>query len=320
MAGSVSPAGFERNQELKLTYSSFDQLLEKVRESASRRKVAAVVAAEDLHTLEAVIQAEGEGILSAILIGQAGKIREGLRALERNQTSYEIVEAEEPREAAAKAAELVRNGAADFVMKGRIQTADLLSVLFSADSGMRTGKLMSHLAIVQIPNYHKLIGLTDVAINIAPTLPQKKEIVENAVAAMSGMGFEAPKIALLSASEAVNPKIAETVEAAELAKLNREGWLAPALVEGPISYDLAMSRESAEIKKYDSPLCGDVDLLVVSNMPTGNILLKALRYSANASSAGIVVGGRVPIVLTSRAVETQDKFLPLVLAASASGG
>lgn len=302
-----------------MIYSSFDTLVEKVRDGAARRKVVAVVAAEDDHTLEAVAQARRDGILDACLIGRADKIRTLLAGLGEAAEDFRIVDAEDPVASAKRAAELVRDGAVDFVMKGKVQTADLLRAMLSSESGMRTGRLLSHFALVQIPNYHKLIGLTDVAINIAPDLAQKKEIVENAVATMRAIGFEPPKVALLSSAETVNPKMPETAEAAALAELNRGGWLPGCHVDGPISYDLAISAESARIKGYDSPLPGDVDLLVVPHISVGNILLKALRYSAGAASAGIVVGGRVPIVLTSRAVEAQDKFLPLVIAASVSG-
>ena len=203
-------------------------------------------------------------------------------------------------------------------MKGLIQTGDLLRILLSSEGGLRTGNLMSHLSIVQIPNYHKLIGLTDVAVNISPDLSQKKAIVENAVVTMTRMGFEPPKVAILASSEQVNPKMQDSVDAGELKKMNLEGILSGCIIEGPLSYDLAISRESAEIKGFESPVCGEVDLMVVPNMTAGNILLKALRYSAGAGSAGIVIGGKVPIVLTSRAVETQDTFLPLALAASAT--
>ncbi|RAI45110.1 phosphate acyltransferase [Rhodoplanes roseus] len=302
-----------------MIYSSFDNLVDKVRDGAARRKVVAVVAAEDGHTLEAVAQATRDGILIARLIGRADKIRAELAALGEDAGQFEIVDAEDPIAAAKRAAELVRDGAADFVMKGKVQTADLLRAMLSSETGMRTGRQLSHFALVQIPNYHKLIGLTDVAINIAPDLAQKKEIVENAVFTMRAIGFDPPNVALLSSAETINPKMPETAEAAELTRLNREGWLAGSHLEGPISYDLAISRESARIKGYDSPLPGEVDLLVVPHITVGNTLLKALRYSAGAASAGIVVGGRVPIVLTSRAVEAQDKFLPLVIAASVSG-
>ena len=301
-----------------MSYSKFDPLVARARAGATGRKVVAVVAAQDHHTLEAVRQSVSDGVVSAILIGAADEIRRQLAALGENASQYRIIDVASPVEAAKSAVALIHSGEAHFIMKGLIQTADLLRVVFSAESGLRTGALMSHLGIVDIPNYPKLIGLTDVAINIAPSLEQKKAIIENAVAAMSRMGFEHLKVALLAANEQVNEKMPESVDADALKRMNRDGWLAECLIEGPLSYDLAMSRESAEIKGIDSPVCGDADLLVVPTMTTGNTLLKALRYSARATSAGIVVGGKAPIVLTSRAVEPIDKYLPLAIAASAA--
>ncbi len=299
-----------------MIYSSFDRLIDRVRDGATRRKVVAVVGANDDHTLEAVAEARREGVVEARLIGPAADVAARLAKLGESVADYDLVDAEDTIAAARTAAGIIGADRADFVMKGKIQTADLLRAMLSPESGMRTGRLLSHLALIQIPGFPKLVGLTDAAINIAPDLAQKRQIVENAVATMTAIGFDAPKVALLSSAETVNPKMPESVEAAELAKANRDGGLAPALVEGPISYDLAISRESARIKGYESPLPGDVDLLVAPHITVANVLIKALRWSAGAASAGIVVGGRVPIVLTSRAVEAQDKFLPLVLAAS----
>jgi phosphate butyryltransferase len=302
---------------MDMVYTSLDQLITRARGAGGSKKVVAVVAAEDSHTLEAVSQAVKDGLLSAMLIGNREKISQRLRLIGENPSDYGIVHADDAKEAVLKAAELIRSGHADFLMKGLVQTGDLLRIMVSNEGGLRTGRLMSHLSIVQIPNYHKLIGLTDVAVNIEPTLDQKKAIIENAVETMLRMGFETPKVAILASSETVNPKMKDSVDAGALKKMNIDGLIERCVIEGPISYDLAISRESAEIKGFESSVAGDVDLMVVPNMTAGNILLKALRYSAEASSAGIVIGGKVPIVLTSRAVETQDKYLPLALAASA---
>jgi phosphate butyryltransferase len=300
-----------------MVYTSLDQLISRARGEGKAKKVVAVVAAEDSHTLEAVSQTVRDGLLEAILIGDKEKINQRLELIHENPSDYTVVHADSASDAVLKAAELIRSGHADFLMKGLVQTGDLLKIMVSNEGGLRTGRLMSHLSIVQIPNYHKLIGLTDVAVNIEPTLDQKKAIVENAVETMLRMGFETPKVAILASSEIINPKMQDSVDAGALKKMNIEGLIGGCVIEGPISYDLAISRDSAGIKGFESAVAGDVDLMVVPNMTAGNILLKALRYSAQASSAGIVIGGKVPIVLTSRAVETQDKYLPLALAASA---
>ena len=300
-----------------MIYKSFAQLIKQVSNSKVKRTVA-VVAAHDSHTLEAVSRATKDNIVTPLLIGQKKLIIELLSVLGERLSDYTIIHAETVEDAALKAATLVNEGQANFLMKGLLDTSILMRVLLSEKGGFRTGNLISHLGFVQIANYHKLIGITDTALNIYPDVYQKKAIVENAINTMTRMGFDTPRVAILAAVENVNPKMPETVDAAELKRLNREGSLPGCIIEGPISYDLAMSKEAAEIKGFVSPIPGDVDLLVVPNIASGNILIKALRYSAEAKSAGIVIGGKVPIVLTSRASEVESKYLPLVLAASAA--
>jgi phosphate butyryltransferase len=301
-----------------MIFRGFEQLVEMVRAKSKKKRTVAVVAAQDGHTLEAVVQAAAkEEVVEPLLIGDKGEIERLLAAQGERPANYSVIHAATVEDAAISALELVNGGRVDFLMKGLIPTASLMRVLL-ADRRFRVGSLMSHLSIVHIPNYHKLVGLTDAALNICPDVSQKRAIVENAVTTMTRMGFDPPKVAILAASEEVNPKMPETVAAAELKRLNSAGALPGCLIEGPLSYDLAFSREAAAIKGYHSPVCGDVDLLVVPDIAAGNILLKALRYAAGASSAGIVVGGKVPIVLTSRAAEVEAKFLPLVLAASAT--
>lgn len=301
-----------------MVFNTFQQLIDKVRASGGDRRTVAVAAAHDEHTLEAVCLSARMGIATPLLIGEARRIEEMLRALGEKPGAFEILDAATPSDAAVEAAAQVGAGRAHFVMKGRIDTPALMRALLDAKSGMRTGRLMSHICVLQIPNRHKLTVLTDIALNIKPDLEQKQVILENAVQAMADMGFDPPKVAVLAASEAVNPKMPETLDAVELKKRNQEGALAGCLMEGPLSYDLAMSRESAAIKGLESPVCGEADLLLAPDIAAGNILAKALIYSAGAHRAGIVVGARVPVVLPSRAAEAQDKYLPLVLAASAS--
>jgi len=301
-----------------MIYKNFDALIEKVRANNKAKPTVAVVAAEDSHTLEAVSRAANDGIVIPLLIGHKERIKEQLTLLGERAANFTIIHVESAEEAAYKAAELVNDGQANFLMKGLIETANLMRVLLSEKGGFRMGNLMSHLSFVQIPNYHKLIGITDTALNIYPDVHQKRAIVENAVNIMTRMGFDTPKVAMLAAVEQVNPKMPETVDATEIKRLNTEGILQGCIIEGPISYDLAMSKEAAEIKGFHSPVCGDVDLMVVPNIGAGNILIKALKYSAQANSAGIVVGAKAPIVLSSRASAVEDKYLPLVLAASAT--
>lgn len=302
-----------------MIYSSFAQLIQQL--SAKRRKeiIVAVVMAQDSHTLAAVCQAARENIVTPLLIGDKVQIEKQLAILGELAKNYMIIHVDNDTDATLKAAELVNNEQAHFIMKGLIQTATLMKALLSDKANFRTGKMISHLGVVQIPNYHKLIGITDAALNTYPDLQQKINIIKNAVATMLRIGFDTPKVAVLAATDQVNAKMPETFDAAELKRMNTEGSLTDCIVDGPLSYDLAISKEAAALKGIDSPVCGDADLLVVPNITVGNVLLKALRHSAKANTAGIVVGGKVPIVLTSRVAETESKYLPLVLAASATG-
>lgn len=301
-----------------MIYKNFDQLIERIGAGKGGKKIVAVMAAEDSHTLEAVCQAARVGAVEPLLIGQKQRMSQQLALLGERPADYALVHADTPEEVVFKAAELVNAGEAHFLMKGLIQTGEMMKHLLSEKCGFRTDTQMSHLGIIQIPNYHKLVGITDSALNIYPNLEQKKGMVVNAVNAMLRMGFDVPKVAVLAAVEQVNPKMPETLDAAELKKMNKTGEISRCIIEGPISYDLAICKESAALKGYDSPVCGEVDLMVPPNIAAANILLKALRYSAEASSAGFVVGGKVPLVLTSRAAEAGSKYLPILLAAAAS--
>lgn len=301
-----------------MIYTSLEQLAERVLKDDKRKKTAAVINADDHHTLEAALHAARDGIVSLLLLGDKPGITAKLRDLDADPQAFEIIHTTAPEQSALEAALAIKDGRADFLMKGLINTNVMLKTLFSEAAGFKVGHHISHLALAQVPRYHKLLGITDVAINMYPTLEHKKLIIENAVRAMSRMGMDPPKVAVLASTEVVNPKMPETVDADALKQMNLRGELTGCTVAGPISFDLAISKESAAIKKIDDPVCGDADLLVVPDISAGNILLKALRYAAGAGSAGIVIGGRAPIVLTSRAVDPQDKYWPLVLAAAAS--
>lgn len=202
-------------------------------------------------------------------------------------------------------------------MKGKLQTADLLKAVVDKEKGLRTGNVISHVAILEIPAYRKLIAVTDGGMVMYPNLDEKKQILENSVNVFLAMGYECPKVAVLCAVETVNPKMPETVDADTLKNMNRDGEIKDCMVEGPISLDLTFNKESAEIKGYSSPVTGDADILLVPNITTGNIMSKALIEMAGATMAGMVVGAKVPIVLTSRGASSEEKYLSLVLSASA---
>lgn len=294
---------------------NFDELIEKVSSFKDRKKVA-VVAAHDEHTLQAVFRAKDDRLVEPVLIGDKREIH---KILEENEFSIDeesIIDIKNDKEAAYKAVEMINENSADFIMKGKIQTADLLKAVVDKEKGIRTEKLMSHFAMLEVPTYHKLLVVTDGGMVMYPTLEEKKAIIENAVSILLSLGYEYPRVGVLAAVEKVNPKMPESVDAAELKKMAERGEIGNCIVEGPISYDLAMNMESARIKGYESPVVEDVDILVVPNIAAGNILAKSLIYSGNAKMAGIIVGAKVPIVLTSRGASSEEKYLSLALSAA----
>lgn len=295
---------------------NFQELIAKVQKNDTVKRVA-VAAAQDEHTLEAVFKAAQDKLVDPVLIGDKSKITEILQKLNIEFDLDSIIHVETDKEAAEKTVETVNANKADFIMKGKLQTADLLRAVVDKEKGLRTGKVMSHLAIMEVPGYHKLIAVTDGGMMMYPNTEEKIQILENAVDVFRAMGYECPKVAVLAAVETVNPKMPEAVDGNILKKMNQSGEIKDCIVEGPISVDLTFSKESAKIKGYESVVTGDVDILLVPNITTGNILSKAIIELANGIMAGMIVGAKVPIVLTSRGASTQEKYLSLVLSASA---
>jgi phosphate butyryltransferase len=301
-----------------MSYTTLEALEAHVFARAAQKRVVAVAEAAEEHALEAVRDAMKTGLLSPLLYGSAGKVAKKLSSIGENPQDYEIINTSSPEESAFQAGIAAKEGRVDFILKGLIPTGILLKNLFREEAGFRAGRLISHMNIVQIPTYHKLLALCDAAINIRPNLEQKRDILVNAVTTLTRMGIANPKVAVLASAETVNEKMPETLDAAALKKMHQDGEIASCIVEGPISYDLGVCREAADIKGYDSPVAGDADLLVCPDIVSANVLIKCLRHSANALTAGIVVGGRVPVVLNSRAASAADKYRTMVLAASAT--
>ncbi|MGF6375990.1 phosphate butyryltransferase [Clostridiales Family XIII bacterium PM5-7] len=287
---------------------------------AAGKKTVVVAAAQDKSALTAVNQCRKEGLIDAVLVGDESLIREEIKAFDGAMDDVEIIHADTLEETAQKTCQCIRDGKGEFILKGKIDTGILLKAVVSEESGLRTGNLMSHLAFFSIPNYHKIIVVTDGGMVVYPTLEQKKGIVENAVLSLRNMGYEQPKVGILAAVEKINPKQAETVDAGELTEMCKRGEIANCIVEGPLSYDLLMSKASAKKKGFDSPLVGDVDVLVVPNLACGNILGKALVFSAEAEMAGLIVGAKAPIALTSRGATEKEKRQSLLLAAACAKG
>ena len=299
-----------------MVYTSFDQLVERVK-GFEKAKRLAVAAAHDEHALEAVVQATKEGVIEPVLVGDVAKIKEILAKLGASVPEENLYEAAELTDAAALAVKLVKEGKADFLMKGKCDTSILLKAVVNKETGLGTGKIMTHFAIIDLPTYHKLLVITDTGMVMYPTLEQKKEIIENAVAVMKNMGYEKPKVAVLAAVEKVNPKMPETLDAAALKEMNEKGEITDCIVDGPLSYDIAMSKESGAIKGYFSEVAGDPDILLLPNITAGNILGKCYIFSSNALMVGLIIGAQVPIVLTSRGSSAEEKYLSIVMAAAA---
>ena len=298
---------------------NYEELIEKAR-GAGVKKIVAVAAAHEEHTLEAVDLAGRNGIAEAILIGDAAKIKELIAKNGYQLQQAEIREEKDDKEAAKLAVALVREGEADFLMKGKLQTADLLREVVNKESGLQKGRVMSHFGFFELPNYHKLLVLTDGGMLPHPTLEEKTQILLNAVETLHDLGYENPKVAALAATEMVNPKMPESVDAGALKQMNLEKKIQGCIVEGPISYDLMISPESAAIKGYESPVTGDADVLLMPDMTSGNILAKSFQHTAGAKMAGMIVGAGAPIVLVSRGAAAEEKYLSMALASAAAAG
>lgn len=307
-----------------MQYRNFNDLAEKARTLPDRRRCV-VAGAEDDHVLEAVFAARKEGLIGdPVLTGSAERIAGQVRALGEDPETCLIADVSGGKNPAQRAVELIAEGAGDFLVKGRLDTKDLLKPVVDRANNLHSqdspsGGLMSHLAFFQIPGVDRLVVLTDGGMVVYPDLNQKKGLILNAATTLRTMGWDRPKVAVLCAIEKVNPKMRETVEAAELAAMNRRGEIPGCIVEGPISYDVAMDPGIAAIKGYTSENCGRFDVLVAPDMTSGNLLGKSLLVSAHAILAGIVVGARIPIVVTSRGSSAEEKFYSIALCAVASG-
>lgn len=266
------------------------------------RPVAVAVAHPcDAAALGAAAEAAEAGLIEPILVGPEAKIRAAAAAAGLDIARFRLVDAPHSHAAAARAVALVRAGEAEILMKGSLHTDEFMQAVVAAESGLRTGRRLSHAYIIDVPSYPRPLVVTDAAVNIAPTLEQKRDIVQNAIDLAHGMGIAEPRVAILSAVETVNPAIPSTLDAAALCKMAERGQITGGLVDGPLAFDNAVSPEAARGKGIASPVAGRADVLVVPDMESGNMLAKQLTFLAGADAAGVVLGARVPIVLTSRA-------------------
>ena len=298
-------------------FQNFDELIAYAKAKPSRLRIA-VVAANEESLLEAVMRVTEDGIAAPILIGNSDFIRRYYASQQFDTQNIGIIDENDLVNAAEIATQLVQAGDCQCIMKGEITTSILMKSILRPSNGIRNGRLLSAFSIRELPHYHKLLGFADTGICISPSVNEKCQIIENSIEILQALGVEQPKVAAVCGIETVNPKMKETLDAAELKRMNEEGIITDCIVEGPISYDLAISRHSAEIKGYKSPVAGDTDLILFPDLVSGNLTTKALEYHAEVKGAALVTGAKVPIIFGSRAATADFRYRSVALAAVCS--
>src|SRR5499425_342703 len=269
----------------------------------------------DESSLSGAVDAAKLGLIKPILVGPKAKIEAVAKQFKLDIAGYELVDAPHSHAAAAKAVELVAQGKAEALMKGSLHTDELMGAVVKRDTGLRTARRISHCFVMDVPSYAETLIVSDAAVNIAPTMEDKVHIIQNAIDLAHALRFPEVRVAILSAMETVNPKVPSTVEAGALCKMADRGQITGAIVDGPLALDNAISLESVQIKKIDSPVAGRANVLVVPDLEAGNMLAKSLSFLAQADAAGIVLGARVPIILTSRADSVSTRLASCGIAA-----
>jgi phosphate acetyltransferase len=276
--------------------------------------VTAVAHPCEASALAGAIDAAANGLITPILVGPAAKIQEVASQNRIDISRARIVDTPHSHGSAAAAVALVRKGEAELLMKGSLHTDELLGAVVARETGLRTGRRLSHVFIMDVPTYHKVLIVTDAAINIAPALEDKVDICQNAIDLAIQLGVSKPKVAILAAVETVNSKMIATLDAAALCKMAERGQITGGLLDGPLAFDNAISKEAATTKGIKSEVAGDPDILLAPDLEAGNILAKQLTFLAKADSAGIVLGARVPIILTSRADSVRSRIASCAVA------
>lgn len=294
---------------------TYEDLEQKVKHQTVKKRIA-VAAAGDLHTLEGIDEAVSKGMIEPVLIGDEKKIRQIISQRCVHLDRVQVIDEPDNINAARRAVDLACRGEADILMKGKLQTAELMGQAVNSQRGLKTHQIMTHAGLYQVPGYSKLALLTDGGLIPCPDAEQKKKIIENAVKLLKKLGCEMPKVAALCGAEVENPKIRASADAAQLKRWNQEGILTGCLVEGPISFDLMFSKESAQMKGYESPVSGEADIWLCPDMTAGNLMGKAMMYTAGAKMAGLITGAKVPIVLVSRGASAEEKYASIVFAAA----
>jgi phosphotransacetylase len=269
----------------------------------------------DESSLSGAVEAFERRLIAPLLVGPAGKISETAASAGIDIQKLQIIDVPHSHAAAAKAVDLIREGRAEVLMKGSLHTDELMGAVVARETGLRTGRRISHVFIMDVPTYHKVLIVTDGAINIAPALEDKVDICQNAIDLAVSLGREKPKVAILAAVETVTSKMPATIDAAALCKMAERGQIRGGILDGPLAFDNAISAEAAKIKGIRSDVAGDPDILLAPDLESGNILAKQLSFLANADSAGMVLGARVPIILTSRADSVRSRIASCAVAA-----
>lgn len=294
--------------------NKLDDILKQLK--GNKRVVLSVAAAHDEEVLLAIKEAVDKEIINPILVGQENKIKEISKKIEFDLDKIKIINKETIEECAETAVKLVSSKEADFVMKGLLDTSVILKAVLNKEWGLRTDSLLSHVMIYEIPSYDKLLVATDGGMNIAPDYTQKVKILKNAINATKPLGLEKIKVACLAAKEKVNPKMQATVDARALQEAGERGEFGEGvIVEGPLAFDLAVSKEAAKIKNFDSKVAGETDIMLMPTIEVGNGIGKALTYFAGGKSAGIIMGAKAPIVLVSRADSHESKLYSIAYGA-----
>jgi phosphate acetyltransferase len=286
--------------------AKYDRLIARAKEATAAKTV--VVHPCDETSLRGAVEAAELGIISPILVGPRAKIEKAARERRLAIDKYELVDTPHSAAAAAKGVELIREGKGEMLMKGSLHTDELMRAVTSSSTGLRTARRLSHVFIMDVPTYPETLFVTDAAINIFPDLEAKRDIVQNVIDLYTQVGLGNPRVAILSAVETVTSKIPSTIEAAALCKMADRGQITGGMLDGPLAFDNAIDAEAAKIKGIQSPVAGRAQILVVPDLEAGNMLAKNLIFLAKADSAGLVLGARVPIVLTSRADSVRSRM------------
>lgn len=298
--------------QLRQQHEKYERLIEVAKRMAALPT--AVAHPCDETSLRGAIEAAETGLIVPILVGPREKITKLAASMTLSISGYEIVDAAHSHEAADRAVELVRTGKAELMMKGSLHSDELLAAVTKRDTGLRTGRRISHVFVMDVPTHPQTLFITDAAVNIAPDLMAKRDIIQNAIDLYTGLGLGTPKVAILSAVETINPNIPSTIEAAALCKMADRGQITGGELDGPLAFDNAISLEAARIKGIRSPVAGQAQILVVPDLEAGNMLAKNLSFLSQADAAGIVLGARVPIILTSRADNVRTRLASCAIA------